>query len=325
MSIPGGPGATVPRGTRSACGQRVEAEHACHRGIAQPREQVVHGPRLVVRGLELARAGRERGEIRRLRRGKAVQHVRVGAEHLTVQIEAGEGELRAAASQERPERRALVEPVGEDAAALEVAERQGRHLRKQVEERRVHLPVEPGARASEIGHGEGHHQGRGRTRPEHAPAHGPGHRRHHNREQQHEGRVAPRHLDQPRPEGLEDARPRRPGRGARPSARRRPPAPPRPRRPPTPANRAHARLATRSRSTPKPEARATAKCGSSSALAGKRNDDARGSLATSDARPPRSPSAYHRPRAASPSTTKRGRRGSAKAPRAARARVRGPK
>ena len=325
MSSPGGPGATVPRGTRSAW---VSGSRLSTRVTAALRSHGSSWPtalRLVERGLELAGAGRERGEIRRLRRGNAVQHVRVGAEHLTVQIEAGEGQLRPPASQERPERRAVVEPVGEHAAALAVAQRQGRHLRKQIEERRVHLPIEPGARAREIGHGEGHHEGRGRTRPDHSPAHGPGHRRCHRREQQHERRVAPRDLDQPRPEGLEDTRPRRPGRGARPSARRPPPAPPRPRRPPTPrtgprggSRRAAGRRRSRRPGPPRSAAAAAPWPGNGTTTPGEASRRATRGLPA-----PRARTTGREP----PARARRGGNGAAarQAPRAARASVRGPK
>ena len=219
-------------GTSSACDSgsrlRTRATPALRsHGSSSPTR-----PGSYASGDELALPRREPGEVVRLRRLDAVDHVRVGPQDLPVQVEARQREGRPAPSEHLAERRAVVEAVREDAPAVEVVEPQRGDLRQGIEERGVLLRVEAGPRSRQVGHRQRRHQGHGPPGAEDPAAHRPRDRPHGQGQQQHDAGLVPRHLARrsaSRTRRLPSSRRGRAGR--RPAAPRGPPRPPPPGRP----------------------------------------------------------------------------------------------
>ena len=83
--------------------ERVEAEHAGHPRVAEPRQEAPRARGLVVRGPQLAGARHEGREVGRLRHLDPVDDVRVGPEDLPVQVHPGQGEDAAHRGRGTPE------------------------------------------------------------------------------------------------------------------------------------------------------------------------------------------------------------------------------
>ena len=151
--------------------QGIEAQHPRHGRVAQPGQERARPLRLVVLRTQLARSGDEGREVGGLGSLHLIEHVVVGGEDLPVDEKRGEASSGRASSEELPERRAVVEAVGEHAPAFGIAQAQGGHLRKELEEGRRHLRVHSRPRSYEVGDQGGGERGRSQARPQTAAPH----------------------------------------------------------------------------------------------------------------------------------------------------------